>query len=791
MMEELLATFEQLIDNFASVVNSNTSVLPIGENEKKTIFTHVKNKSIDGMNVENICDLIVNICDDLSIDNFNYLYIASMILSYKNNKTIEKFVPFRENTIDMFIAKTNYINDQLPNFLNQQYIDFVNCEDFYFSFKNIDFSYTLPYYMDLFSYKTLEGSYLLKVHGVVVEHPCDLFLRVSVAVHFRSVDYNTDTTIAMFDSMYNGYYTHATPTMYNAGTILEQMSSCFLLGTEDSLDGIFKTQHDEGRISKCSGGIGVHVSNVRCKGSRIVSTNGESSGIIPMLKLYNDVAVYINQGGRGQKRPGAIAVYLEPWHGDIKEFLQLKMPNGEEKLRARDLFLALWIPDLFMKQIECDGDWYLMCPNVAKGLQDVYGEEFETLYYKYVEEGKYVEKIKALDLLPSILASLGQTGIPYIMFKDNVNRRSNQDNIGVIKSSNLCTEITEYSDSKNYAVCNLSSICVNRFVNADKTYNFEKLKEVASMVTLNLNNIIDNNFYPTPECRLSNSITRPIGIGIQGISNLFYDLKLPYDSPEAIELEARIMETIYYGAIWQSMELAKRDGPYDKFHGSHFERGEFQFDMNYNIDRTKLMWDWDTLKQLVMKHGTRNSLLTALMPTASTSQIMNNYESFEVTTSNIVTRKTSVGLFKVINKQLVTELANHGLWNTTIKNKIVSNEGSIQNIDEIPLEIKNIYKTVWEIKQKVIMNHAIARAPFVDQSQSMNLYFEKIDAAKTKGSLLYAWRNGLKTGSYYTHTQSSSQPMELTDNKEQTKEQNQTCSIQSQKLGIPCDSCSA
>jgi len=597
------------------------------------------------------------------------------------------------------------------------------------------------------------------VQDMIIEQPQDLFLRMAICIHYR--ENNLENIRETFELMTNGYFIHATPTLYNAGTKYEQLSSCYLLGTNDSLNGIFKTIHDSATISKWSGGIGIHISNIRCNGSRIETTNGESSGIIPMLKVYNDVARYINQGGKGNKRPGAIAVYLEPWHGDIFEFLDLKLNIGSDELRTRDLFLALWIPDLFMKQVENDGDWYLMCPKKSPGLQDVYGQEFEDLYTRYIKEGKYIKKVKANQIWIKIALSQAETGNPYILYKDNINKKSNQKNIGTIKSSNLCAEITQVSNDTTYAVCNLASIAVNKFYDIEKDeYDYDKLYKVSKIITKNLNNIIDINYYPTPETEKSNINTRQIGIGIQGMGNLLMEMRIPYESEKALEIESNIMETIYYGALERSIELAQEKGPYNYYEGSEFSKGVLQFDM---WDYKPKMWDFNKLKDEMKKYGTRNSLLTALMPTASTSQILGNFECFETLTSNIYTRKTSVGVFKIINKYLINDLKKINLWNIDMKNKIIINNGSIQNIPEIPDNLKELYKTIWEIKQKWVIDHAIARSPFIDQSQSMNLYFAFPDLLKIKSALFYGWKKGLKTGCYYLRSQPASKPSNIID----------------------------
>jgi ribonucleoside-diphosphate reductase subunit M1 len=741
------------IDFLHSRISNLCDNIEFNDNNINKLYTNIIPKCHDKMNINDLDNLIVNICDDMTSENLFFSYLGARIL-YEN--TNEKL---REMNIKTFSEKVIYINKELKNFLDENYINFVIENAEYLDKLTEKFSYKLIEFLDLFGYKTLLGSYLIKVNGTIIEQPQDLFLRVATCIHYRTG--NLENIKETFDLMTQGLFIHATPTLYNAGTRFEQLSSCYLLGTNDSLIDIYKTLGDTALISKWSGGIGLHVSNIRCFGSRIASTNGESLGIVPMLKLYNDTARYVNQGGKGNKRPGAIAVYLEPWHGDIFEFLDLKLNIGSEELRARDLFLALWIPDLFMKQVENDGDWYLMCPNTCTGLQDVYGEEFEELYMKYVREKKYIKKVRANQIWIKIALSQAETGNPYIMFKDNVNRKSNQKNIGTIKSSNLCAEITQVSDDKNYAVCNLASIAVNKFYNIDtKEYDYNKLYMVAKTITNNLNNIIDINYYPTPETEKSNMNTRPIGIGIQGIGNLLLEMRIPYETEQALEIESNIMETIYYGALEKSIELAREKGTYNCYEGSDFSKGILQFD---NWDCKPKMWDFDKLKTEMKTWGTRNSLLTALMPTASTSQILGNMECFETLTSNLYTRKTSVGVFKIINKYLINDLIKLNLWNIEMKNKIIINNGSIQEIETIPQEIRNLYKTIWEIKQKWVIDHALARSPYIDQSQSMNLYFASADVLKIKSALFYGWKRGLKTGCYYLRSQPAAKPSNIID----------------------------
>ena len=704
--------------------------------------------------ISNICDNITtekldkysaDICSQIGEHNYNLL--GGKILASNLKKNIVSI-----HNINSF---TDYINI-LPN-INEDYLKFINDNKDYI---NNLIDEERDYNIDYFGFKTLEQSYLTKINDKIIETPQYLWMRLATFIHYK--DNDLEAIKETYDLVSLKYFIHATPTLFNSGLNTCQLSSCFLLGTEDSLvknkdnefGGIFKTISDCASISKFSGGIGVHVSNIRAKNSLINSTLGKTSSIVPMLKLYNLTAIYVNQGGR---RNGSIAIYLEPWHDDIIEFLELKLNTGSEELRARDLFTALWIPDLFMKQVENNGEWYTMSPDDCPGLTDVYGEEFEKLYWKYVNEGKYRNKHEANKIWQKILNSQIETGNPYICYKDNINKKSNQINIGVVKSSNLCAEITEVSNEKYYAVCNLASIGVNNFLNNNNEYDWDKLHYIAKVITKNLNKIIDLNFYPTPETEINNKENRPIGIGIQGLCDLLYKLKIPYESDEAIELNKKIMETIYHGAVEASIELAEKYGPYKNFNGSPMSKGIFQFDM-WNITPTM---DWSILKEKVQKVGIRNSLLTALMPTASTSQILGNIESFEPMTTNIYIRKTLAGTFTIINKYLVEDLTKLNLWNDEMKNNIISNRGSIKNISNIPDNLKNLYKTVWEIKQRYIIDHSIARGPYVDQSQSMNLYMARPSYDKLTAALFYGWKNGLKTGCYYLRSSPAAQPLQF------------------------------
>jgi len=572
------------------------------------------------------------------------------------------------------------------------------------------------YNYDFFGFKTLEKSYLLKMHGKVVERPQHMLMRVAVGIHKHDID----AAIETYDLMSEKWFTHATPTLYNAGTPKAQLSSCFLLTMkDDSIKGIYDTLKNCAEISQAAGGIGLSIHNVRAKGSYIKGTGGESNGLVPMLQVFNSTARYVDQGGG--KRKGAFAIYLEPWHADIFDFLELRRPHGKEEMKARDLFFALWIPDLFMKRVKENGKWSLMCPNECPGLADTYGDEFEALYMKYEAEGKFRKQINAQELWFHILDSQTETGTPYMLYKDHVNKKSNQKNLGVIRSSNLCTEIMEYTSADEVAVCNLASINLSRFVE-NNTFNFQKLYDITYIVTKNLNKVIDVNFYPVEEARNSNMRHRPVGLGVQGLADAFMLLRHAFDSEEARILNKNIFETIYYAALCASKDIAKVDGPYQTFEGSPISKGQFQFDM-WNVTPTN-RWDWETLRKEIMQYGVRNSLLVAPMPTASTSQILGNNECFEPYTSNIYTRRVLSGQFMVVNKHLLKDLIDLELWSDEMKNAIIANNGSIQAIEGIPQEIKELYKTAWEIKQRSIIDMAADRGAFIDQSQSLNLFME-------------------------------------------------------------------
>jgi len=624
--------------------------------------------------------------------------------------------------------------------------------------------YDRDYGFDYFGFKTLEKSYLLKLNGKVVERPQHMYMRVAIGIHKEDIE----SALKTYHLMSERWFTHATPTLFNAGTPKPQMSSCFLLTMkEDSIDGIYDTLKQTAKISQSAGGIGLAIHGIRATGSYIGGTNGTSNGIIPMLKVFNDTARYVDQGGG--KRKGAFAVYLEPWHADVFEFLDLRKNHGKEEMRARDLFYALWIPDLFMKRVEAGEDWSLFCPNEAPGLHECWGAEFEALYAKYEAAGKARKTIKAQDLWFAILDAQIETGTPYLLYKDAANGKSNQQNLGTIKSSNLCTEIMEYTSPEEVAVCNLASLALPRFV-IDGKFDHQKLYEVSYAATLNLNKIIDNNYYPIEEARNSNLRHRPIGLGVQGLADVFILLRLPFESEPAKQLNKEIFETIYFAAMTASKDLAQKEGAYETYAGSPVSKAIFQFDM-WNTEPT-LRWDWYTLKAEVLKHGVRNSLLLAPMPTASTSQILGNNECFEPYTSNIYVRRVLSGEFVIVNKHLLKDLVALNLWNDEMKNNIIQHNGSVQQIDSIPAEIKEIYKTVWEIKQRAIIDMAADRGAYICQSQSLNLFIDAPSASKLTSMHFYAWKKGLKTGMYYLRTKAASQAVQFTVEKQggKTKE---------------------
>lgn len=621
-----------------------------------------------------------------------------------------------------------------------------------------DFSY------DYFGYKTLERSYLMKIDGKIVERPQHMLMRVAVGIHGE----NMEKVIETYNLLSEKWFTHATPTLFNAGTPKPQLSSCFLLTMkDDSIDGIYDTLKQCAKISQSAGGIGLSIHHVRAKGSYIKGTGGVSNGIVPMLRNFDMTARYVDQGGG--KRKGSFAIYMEPWHADIFDFLDLKKNHGKEEMRARDLFYALWISDLFMSRVENNEDWTLFCPNECPGLSDVYGEEFEKLYEKYEREGKGRRTVKAQDLWFEVLESQIETGTPYMLYKDSANKKSNQKNLGTIKSSNLCTEIIEYTAPDEVAVCNLASIALPKYVN-DETgqYDFQKLYDVTYVATKNLNRVIDVNYYPVEEARNSNMRHRPIGLGVQGLADAFIKMGMPFESEEARKLNKDIFETIYFAAMTASKDEAVKDGPYETFKGSPVSKGIFQFDM-WGVTPESGLWDWDSLKKEVKKHGVRNSLLVAPMPTASTSQILGNNECFEPYTSNIYTRRTLSGEFIVVNKHLMKDLIKLGIWNESMKNKLIAAKGSVQSIPEIPQNIKDLYKTVWEISQKAIIDMSADRGAYICQSQSLNIHIQDPNFGKMTSMHFYAWKKGLKTGMYYLRSRAAADAIQFTVDKTAAK----------------------
>jgi ribonucleoside-diphosphate reductase alpha chain len=702
----------------------------------------------DGITTSELDNLAAEVAAMLTTRHPDYTLLASRIaisnLQKSTDKSFARTMEALYNYVDPKTSKQAPLISKEVNEIIQQNADLLDAAIIY----DRDFGY------DYFGFKTLEHSYLLKMKGKVAERPQHMLMRVAVGIHREDVQ----SAIETYNFMSERWFTHATPTLFNAGTPNPQMSSCFLLQTiDDSIDGIFDTLKSCARISQAAGGIGLSIHNVRATGSYIRGTGGISNGIIPMLRVYNDTARYIDQGGG--KRKGSFAIYLEPWHADIFSFLDLRKNTGKEELRTRDLFTAMWISDLFMQRVENNEMWSLFCPNEAPGLADCWGEEFERLYLQYEQEGRAKKTVKAQDVWFKILESQMETGTPYMLYKDACNGKSNQQHLGTIKSSNLCAEIVEYTSPDEIAVCNLASIALPRFV-IDGVFDHQKLFEVTKVVAKNLNRIIEGNSYPVPEARNSNMRHRPIGIGIQGLADVFILLRMPFDCEEARALNREIFETIYFGAMTASMEVAQVEGPYESYAGSPVSKGIFQYDM-WGVTPTK-RWDWEGLKREVATHGIRNSLLVALMPTASTSQILGNNECFEPYTQNIYTRRVLSGEFIVVNKYLLKDLVKLGLWNDQMKQRIFVSNGSIQNVEEIPEDIRAIYRTVWEIKQKSLIDMAADRAPFICQTQSLNLFMENPTVAKLTSMHFYAWKKKLKTGMYYLRSQPAVQAIKFT-----------------------------
>ena len=710
----------------------------------------------DGVPTTELDNLAAETAASLATKHPDYVILASRIaVSNLHKNTIKSFSETMKK-LYLYVDKTNgkespLIADDVWQVIeeNAEVLDSTIIYDRDFSF-------------DYFGFKTLEKAYLLKVDGKIVERPQHMFMRVALGIHKADID----SVIKTYNLLSERWFTHATPTLFNAGTPKAQMSSCFLLTMkEDSIDGIYDTLKQTAKISQSAGGIGLAIHDIRATGSYIGGTNGTSNGIVPMLRVFNDTARYVDQGGG--KRKGAFAIYLEPWHADIFSFLDLRKNHGKEEMRARDLFFALWICDLFMKRVEADGEWSLFCPNEAPGLSDCHGAAFETLYTQYEAEGRARKTIKAQELWFAILDSQIETGTPYMLYKDAANSKSNQQNLGTIKSSNLCTEIIEYTSPDEVAVCNLASIALPRFV-SNGSFDQQKLYEVTYQATINLNKIIDNNYYPVEEARNSNLRHRPIGLCVQGLADTFILLRLPFESDLAKILNKNIFETIYFAAMTASKYLAIKEGAYTTFQGSPLSKGIFQFDM-WNVQPSTRR-DWDSLRKEVMEHGVRNSLLVAPMPTASTSQILGNNECFEPYTSNIYSRRVLSGEFIIVNKHLLKDLISLGLWNNDMKNRIIAANGSIQKINEIPADIKELYKTVWEIKQRNLIDMAADRGAFICQSQSLNLFVDSPTASKLTSMHFYGWKKGLKTGMYYLRSQAATQAVQFTIEKQGSEE---------------------
>ena len=702
----------------------------------------------DGVTTSELDNLAAEVAATNTITHPDYALLASRIAVSNLHKNTKK--SFSETVKDLYEYVDPKTNEKAPLISDEVYSVIMKNADVLDS----TIIYDRDFRYDFFGFKTLERSYLLKLNGEVAERPQQMLMRVAMGIHSNDID----AAIETYNYMSEGWFTHATPTLFNSGTPKPQMSSCFLLTTkEDSISGIYDTLKQCAQISQSAGGIGLSIHDIRSTGSYIKGTNGTSNGIVPMLRVFNDTARYVDQGGG--KRKGSFAIYVEPWHADIFDFLDLKKNHGKEEQRARDLFYALWIPDLFMKRVEENGDWTLMCPNECPGLSDTYGKKFEKLYKQYESEGKGRKTIKAQELWFKILESQIETGTPYMLYKDAANEKSNQKNLGTIKSSNLCTEIIEYTAPDEVAVCNLASIALPKFV-LDGKFDHEKLFNVTYRVTKNLDKVIDANYYPVPEARNSNMRHRPIGIGVQGLADAFILMRQAFDSPEAKQLNKEIFETIYYAAVTASKDLAIENGPYETWKGSPISEGVFQFDM-WKVKPSD-RWEWDLLREEVKKHGVRNSLLLAPMPTASTAQILGNNECFEPYTSNIYTRRVLSGEFIIVNKHLLRDLVKLGIWNDKLKNKLMASNGSIQNIDEIPENIKELYKTAWEISQKEILDMAADRGAYIDQSQSLNIFMENANFAKLTSMHFYGWKAGLKTGMYYLRTKSATDAIKFT-----------------------------
>lgn len=777
--EKEVVSFDKVLNRINLLSNSlDVKVHEVAQKVCMRIYDNVKTSELD--------ELAAHLCSSMITDHPDYGTLAARIIISNHHKntspSFSETIATLYNNVDVHGEHNELVSNEVFEVVMKNKEKLNSC-----------IVYDRDYLFDYFGFKTLERAYLMKVNGVVVERPQQMWMRVALGIHGKDIKDALET----YDLMSKKYFTHATPTLFNAGTPRPQLSSCFLLHMQDdSISGIFRTLEDCALISKHAGGIGLHIHNVRSRGSRIRGTNGVSDGLVPMLRVFNNTARYVNQSGR---RAGSIAMYLEPWHPDIEPFLEMKKNHGSEEERARDLFYALWVPDLFMERVKENKTWSLMCPDECRGLSDVYGDEFKTLYESYEREGKFRKQLPAQELWWQILQAQIENGVPYLLYKDHANRKSNQKNLGTIKSSNLCSEIIEYTSPDEIAVCNLASIALPTYIeynqNKQPTYNFQKLHNVAKVITKNLNKVIDVNFYPVEKARRSNFRHRPIGIGVQGLADTYVLMRLPFDSQDAMDLNRKIFETIYHGSMEGSMELSKKrgellndyndnkitfdelsdklsfneyevpnskfPGAYTTFEGSPASKGEFQFDM-WGVTPSSGLWDWERLKDDVMKYGIRNSLLLAPMPTASTSQILGFNECFEPFTSNLYKRKTLAGEFIIVNKYLIEDLVKLGIWNKDMKNKIIMYDGSIQSIEEIPKDLRNLYKTAWELKQKVLIDQSADRGAYVCQSQSLNLFMEDPDFKKLSSMHFYSWQRGLKTGMYYLRTRSRAQAQKFT-----------------------------
>jgi ribonucleoside-diphosphate reductase alpha chain len=777
-------SFDKILKRIKSLSNDTKIGPKLPRIDADTLAQQVIIRLVDGMSSSQIDEVTAQIAISQSTEHPDYDLLATRIIVSNLHK----------NTKDTFEEATRDLYEY--GLLSEEYYAFCtkHAQEIEATIK-----YARDYSFNYFGLKTLERSYLMKIHETntegekttrIAERPQSMWMRVAIEIHRDEPELVWET----YDYLSRGLFTHASPTLFNAGSKRTQLSSCFIMNVPDTLEGIFANISQGAQISKFAGGVGISISDIRARGSLIKGTNGKADGVVPLCKVYNSVATYVNQGG---KRNGSYAIYLEPWHDDIYEFLELKRNQGDEGARARDLFYALWIPDLFMEKVEQDTDWYLMSPDECPGLTETYGDDFTALYNQYVSEGKYRRKIEARELWKRILISQIETGVPYIMYKDAVNQKSNQKNIGVIKSSNLCAEICLYNDPDSTAVCNLASISLGSFVKDTKgspesRIDYELLHKVAKTATVNLDKVIDRNYYPTEQTKKNNHAYRPIGVGVQGLANLFFKLKLPFCSEEAKRINRHLAETIYHACLEASCERAEKLGEtYETYEKSPFSQGIFQFNM-WDMKAEDIqsgMWDWNALKEKVKKCGLRNSQLTAMMPTASSSILLGNYESFEPQTSNIFPRKTLGGEYVVVNKYLVEDLIKLGMWSNQMKDAIILNNGSVQNIPNIPDNLKEIYKTVWEIKQKDLIDMSADRGLFVDQSQSLNIYMESATFSKLTSMHFYGWKKGLKTGSYYLRTQASTSAAKFTITEQTPAEVDKqlACSIDNPEA---CEMCS-